>query len=986
MGDDIVKVKMIPHRDRLRGESGINTLIRKYFEYLPQHDIELVSHDADDFDVLAVHAGMADPGQAQSAAVVSHLHGLYWTADYNSPGWEYAANRNVIASIRVADKVTVPSAWVAKTLQRDMRLNPIVLPHGIDADEWHHDGPSQGFVLWNKNRAGDVCDPSPVTVLARRFAQQSFVTTFATAEAKNIHVIGVRPHEEMRSIVKSCGVYLATTKETFGIGILEAMAAGKPVLGYDHGGIVDIVEHGVNGYLATPGDLDDLTRGLEYCLEHAETLGHNGRMLADREFNWDDIALRCAQIYQSAMRERDSFLSGKVTFVIPCHNYGDKVGRAISSALNQTDSDSVEEVIVVDNNSTDNSAAIVRQISENNPKVKYLFEPNPGVAHARNAGVRAASGRFITCLDADDAVEPEWVQELLPALKADRSLGVAYSRLRWVRGDGTTDISQWPGEYRYDNFLKKQNQVPTCCMFRKDMWRSLGGYRQRYAPQGAGAEDAEFFLRAGAYGWGGKLATEKPLFIYSWGTGLVSGNKEYREVNWLEWHPWIEDQQHPMASMATPNRISHPVRQYDEPIVSIIIPVGSGHEQYVIDALDSLESQTYRKWEAIIAWDSELSYTEIRESYPYVEFVSVGPNAGAGVARNRGVDVASGKLLLFLDADDYIVSGKSLEEMVRAYAEHQQIVYSDYVGAAIVEDPSKLASQLQQRILHRDEKTGMTIIRYGAKDYDCERAKEPWRENPPYLWCNITSLVPRAWHYQIGGFDESMQSWEDIDYWWRMSWAGKCFHRISQPLLLYRFHTGHRRETGRQAHGNLLDYIRHKEVDKVPCGGCGGSRAPRQLQPVRQPLSVHGSQQAMDDSEYVRIEYDARNIGFHAVVGPVTKTNYGYKRKGDQFIVAMVDQRHSPERFRKIEEKIPVEDPEPKSVAAPQKIEPPPPKFDVEDIPGIGPVTARAMRAKGFDNPKAIVYAGVDELVNVKGLNHARAVMVVEYVSENYDV
>jgi glycosyltransferase involved in cell wall biosynthesis len=42
---------------------------------------------------------------------------------------------------------------------------------------------------------------------------------------------------------RNAGVYLSTAKETFGIGILEALACGVPVLGYAHGGILDLVQH-----------------------------------------------------------------------------------------------------------------------------------------------------------------------------------------------------------------------------------------------------------------------------------------------------------------------------------------------------------------------------------------------------------------------------------------------------------------------------------------------------------------------------------------------------------------------------------------------------------------------------------------------------------------------------------------------------------------------------------------------------------------------
>lgn len=67
------------------------------------------------------------------------------------------------------------------------------------------------------------------------------------------------------------------------------------------------------------------------------------------------------------------------------------------------------EVIVVDNNSTDNTAEVVRSFSVCDIPVRYIFEPRIGVSHGRNAGVRAARARVIAFTDDDVQVEKKWV-------------------------------------------------------------------------------------------------------------------------------------------------------------------------------------------------------------------------------------------------------------------------------------------------------------------------------------------------------------------------------------------------------------------------------------------------------------------------------------------------------------------------------------------------------------------------------------------------
>ena len=236
-----MKVKMIPS-NVMGGEGGIHTVVRKYRKYFPEYGMEIVDEKETSFDVLAIHAGMAN--EYGSGPVVAHLHGLYWTADYPPEHWQFKSNRDVINSIRISDLVTVPSEWVAKTLQRDMRINPIILPHGIDLEEWINDDDHDGYVLWNKNRSADVCDPLYVKLLAERFPRVKFLTTFAPPDSPpNVLSTGLVPHDKMQDMIKNSMIYLATTKETFGVGTLEAMASGVPILGFNHGGTKEIVRH-----------------------------------------------------------------------------------------------------------------------------------------------------------------------------------------------------------------------------------------------------------------------------------------------------------------------------------------------------------------------------------------------------------------------------------------------------------------------------------------------------------------------------------------------------------------------------------------------------------------------------------------------------------------------------------------------------------------------------------------------------------------------
>ena len=99
-----------------------------------------------------------------------------------------------------------------------------------------------------------------------------------------------------------------------------------------------------------------------------------------------------------------------VSVVIPTHNRADMVGDAIESVLRQSLPD--PEIIVVDDGSTDDTETRVRGYGE---RVRYIRTENGGVAHARNVGMRHASGRYLTFLDSDDTLYP-YALELEAAL------------------------------------------------------------------------------------------------------------------------------------------------------------------------------------------------------------------------------------------------------------------------------------------------------------------------------------------------------------------------------------------------------------------------------------------------------------------------------------------------------------------------------------------------------------------------------------------
>lgn len=98
----------------------------------------------------------------------------------------------------------------------------------------------------------------------------------------------------------------------------------------------------------------------------------------------------------------------KFSIVIPALNEELWIGPTLTAVLAQTYKN--YEVIVVDNNCTDNTRAVVQAFIEQNPHIMLVDCTTPGLLHARNCGLHAATGDVIVQLDADNIPDEHWLQ------------------------------------------------------------------------------------------------------------------------------------------------------------------------------------------------------------------------------------------------------------------------------------------------------------------------------------------------------------------------------------------------------------------------------------------------------------------------------------------------------------------------------------------------------------------------------------------------
>lgn len=842
--------------------TGIGQVVLAQWKYLQQAGIELTTDPGDDVDVYASHISKPDKWPRIDLTMV---HGLYWddTPHNAFSGWHHDANRRIIESVRQSIAVTVPAHWVGEPFRRDMRFNPVVMPHGIDIEEFKP-GRNEGYILYNKNREGDVCQSRPAWELANKGVKVT--STFSPVDLPvpdSMTLTGNIPFAKMLPLIAGADMYLGTTLETFGIGTIEALACGVPVLGYNWGGTADIVQHGVNGYLVEPGDVAGLFAGMEYIRSNRARLSEAARATAER-YTWDKIIKRYIRLFETIVsypRRND------VAVVIACYNYGQWVGQAIQSVIDQTVKPS--ELIVVDDGSKDNSREVIGsyRAAAEGAGIRFvpIFQANTGVAGARNNGIAAATADFIVSLDADDKISPTFIQTLRPALAGDRGLGIAYSGLGFLDGDGDfSHASSWPPDFNWEVQSAVTNPpsncIPSACMFRREMWRRAGGYKQEYAP----GEDAEFWTRGLSVGYRARRVTTEPLFLYRGHEGSASRTKKYSSIE--KGNPWMISRDYPIGAPAKAQPV---VKSNVQPAVSVIIPVGPGHEGYVPGALDTLLGQTFYSWEAVIVNDTGKPLS-IPSHYPFARVINNAGKRGAGVARNVGVNAARGPLVFFLDVDD-LLAPDALEKMTAAFRVNDgRYVYSDWLTF----------------------KDG-TETRGEAKDPN----RSEWRMYHP-----VSVLIPTQTMKQYP-FDEDLPSWEDWDLFLKLAVNGVCGVRVQEPLLIYRLESGFRRmkvinpDGSTNSEGSKILAVLDAryggyftgEKQMSPCKSCGGAQASHEI--LKAKRAVMGDQPPTENfvqptpaPTMVRLEFTGTRVG------STTYTVHGHQyRAGNNTMDKFVD-------------------------------------------------------------------------------------------------
>ncbi len=105
---------------------------------------------------------------------------------------------------------------------------------------------------------------------------------------------------EMASLYADVDVFVTPSlQDNLPNTIMEAMSCGTPCVGFDAGGIPEMIDHKINGYVARYKDSADLANGISYVLEHSAELGKNAREKVLREYGEEIIAKKYIEVYNA---------------------------------------------------------------------------------------------------------------------------------------------------------------------------------------------------------------------------------------------------------------------------------------------------------------------------------------------------------------------------------------------------------------------------------------------------------------------------------------------------------------------------------------------------------------------------------------------------------------------------------------------------------------------------------------------------------------
>lgn len=228
-----------------------------------------------------------------------------------------------------------------------------------------------------------------------------------------IHFLGYR--KDIPNLLKSSNLALSSAnQEGLPVNIMEAMYVGLPIVASNCRGNRDLINNNENGFLVELTDSKTFVESVEKIYNNSvdikEIISNNKKII--KNYLLPSILKKMTDIYENKSNDL-------ITIVIPVYNVKKYIERCIKSVINQTYKNI--EIILVDDGSTDESGDICDEYAKKDNRIKVIHKKNGGLSDARNFGIDAANGKYISFVDSDDFVTNNYVEVLYNLIKNNDS-------------------------------------------------------------------------------------------------------------------------------------------------------------------------------------------------------------------------------------------------------------------------------------------------------------------------------------------------------------------------------------------------------------------------------------------------------------------------------------------------------------------------------------------------------------------------------------
>ena len=179
----------------------------------------------------------------------------------------------------------------------------------------------------------------------------------------------------------------------------------------------------------------------------------------------------------------------KLSIAVCTRNREDVLPKCLESLVNQTASSGLFEVLIVDNNSTDDTKKIALDFCEKHSNFKYVFEEKQGHSQARNRAIAEANGKYLAYIDDDAIADGKWVESILDCFSQTDADAVGGPVQPFIETDKDSPFFYDVRSHKFDCGNERKRMLPpgfdfgfsTCNVcFKRSLFNEVGLFSENF--------------------------------------------------------------------------------------------------------------------------------------------------------------------------------------------------------------------------------------------------------------------------------------------------------------------------------------------------------------------------------------------------------------------------------------------------------------------------------------------------------------------------